>query len=99
MRMIIEGVSDDSMQGRLKGFDQLTNIILDKCFERVYSPTGVEQVALGLYIIRGDNVYAFYNSIYMQKESYSLANEGPSLVKLMKNWTKVLIIAKCEQNH
>jgi len=42
--------------GILKGFDQLTNVILDECHERVYSLNGVEQVVLGLYIIRGDNV-------------------------------------------
>jgi len=42
--------------GVLRGFDQLTNIILDECHERVFSANGVEQVVLGLYIIRGDNV-------------------------------------------
>lgn len=42
----------------LKGFDQTTNIILQDCHERVFSPTaGVEQVPLGLYIIRGDNMW------------------------------------------
>jgi U6 snRNA-associated Sm-like protein LSm8 len=43
--------------GILKGFDQATNLILDESHERVYSTTeGVEQLVLGLYIIRGDNV-------------------------------------------
>ncbi|XP_024883219.1 U6 snRNA-associated Sm-like protein LSm8 isoform X2 [Temnothorax americanus] len=43
--------------GTLKGFDQTINIILDESHERVYSTTqGVEQVVLGLHIIRGDNV-------------------------------------------
>ncbi|KAL1914684.1 uncharacterized protein VTP21DRAFT_8095 [Calcarisporiella thermophila] len=42
--------------GTLKGFDQITNIILDKCHERVYSPEGTEILPLGLYLIRGDNV-------------------------------------------
>jgi U6 snRNA-associated Sm-like protein LSm8 len=43
--------------GTLKGFDQTINIILDESHERVYSQTqGVEQVILGLHIIRGDNV-------------------------------------------
>ncbi|CAG0915851.1 unnamed protein product [Notodromas monacha] len=43
--------------GTLKGFDQVLNIILEDSHERVYSQTrGVEQVILGLYIIRGDNV-------------------------------------------
>jgi len=44
-------------QGTLKGFDQTINLILDDSHERVYSTSqGVEQVILGLYIIRGDNV-------------------------------------------
>uniref|UniRef100_T1IUW5 U6 snRNA-associated Sm-like protein LSm8 n=1 Tax=Strigamia maritima TaxID=126957 RepID=T1IUW5_STRMM len=44
-------------QGTLKGFDQTINIILDESHERVYSTVqGVEQVVLGLYIIRGDNI-------------------------------------------
>ena len=30
---------------------------MDQCHERVYTMSGVEQVALGLYIVRGDNVY------------------------------------------
>ncbi|KAK3235354.1 U4/U6-U5 snRNP complex subunit lsm8 [Cymbomonas tetramitiformis] len=43
--------------GVLRGFDQTTNLILDECHERVYSTkSGVEQLLLGLYIIRGDNV-------------------------------------------
>lgn len=43
--------------GTLKGFDQTINLILDESHERVFSSTsGVEQVILGLYIIRGDNV-------------------------------------------
>ncbi|ESO99419.1 hypothetical protein LOTGIDRAFT_186799 [Lottia gigantea] len=43
--------------GTLKGFDQTINLILDESHERVYSGgQGVEQVILGLYIIRGDNI-------------------------------------------
>ena len=43
--------------GTLKGFDQTINIILDDTHERVYSSaTGVEQVVLGLHIVRGDNI-------------------------------------------
>ncbi|XP_003383057.1 PREDICTED: U6 snRNA-associated Sm-like protein LSm8 [Amphimedon queenslandica] len=43
--------------GTLKGFDQTVNIILSNSHERVYSSSsGVEQVQLGLYIIRGDNI-------------------------------------------
>jgi len=43
--------------GTLKGFDQTINIILDDSHERVFSSTqGVEQIQLGLHIIRGDNI-------------------------------------------
>ncbi|KAG8186133.1 hypothetical protein JTE90_022721 [Oedothorax gibbosus] len=43
--------------GTLKGFDQTINLILDESHERVYSSSqGIEQVVLGLYIVRGDNI-------------------------------------------
>ncbi|XP_046339492.1 U6 snRNA-associated Sm-like protein LSm8 [Haliotis rubra] len=43
--------------GTLKGFDQTINLILDESHERVFSMSqGMEQVVLGLYIVRGDNV-------------------------------------------
>jgi len=43
--------------GTLKGFDQTINIILDDTHERVFSSSsGVEQVVLGLHIVRGDNI-------------------------------------------
>lgn len=43
--------------GTLKGFDQTINLILDETHERVYSSSaGVEQVVLGLHIVRGDNI-------------------------------------------
>ena len=43
--------------GNLRGFDQTTNLILDECHERIFSPEeGVQQEVLGLYIIRGDNM-------------------------------------------
>lgn len=41
----------------LLGFDQLINLILDDTHERIFSTTsGMEQISLGLKIIRGDNV-------------------------------------------
>ncbi|XP_054976281.1 U6 snRNA-associated Sm-like protein LSm8 [Sorex araneus] len=43
--------------GTLKGFDQTINLILHESRERVFSSSqGVEQVVLGLYTVRGDNV-------------------------------------------
>ena len=47
-----------SLQGILRGFDQLTNVILEQSKERVFSAKeGVTEVPCGLYVIRGDNVY------------------------------------------
>jgi len=44
-------------QGALRGYDQATNLILADCQERVFSTkSGVEVLALGLYLVRGDNV-------------------------------------------
>ena len=44
-------------QGKLKGFDVRTNLILADSVEREYSTeAGVEMVPLGLYMIKGDNV-------------------------------------------
>ncbi|KNC48286.1 small nuclear ribonucleoprotein splicing factor [Thecamonas trahens ATCC 50062] len=43
--------------GVLKAFDQVTNVVLDECHERVYSlDAGVTTLPLGVYILRGDNV-------------------------------------------
>jgi U6 snRNA-associated Sm-like protein LSm8 len=43
--------------GVLRGFDTTNNLVLEDCHERVFSPqSGVEQIALGLYFVRGDNV-------------------------------------------
>jgi len=41
----------------LKGYDQTLNVILEGCHERVYSVgNGADDVPLGLYIVRGDNM-------------------------------------------
>ncbi|KAJ2709688.1 snRNP Sm proteins [Coemansia spiralis] len=43
--------------GKLCGLDQMTNVIVRDCQERVFSEDeGVEVVDLGLYLIRGDNI-------------------------------------------
>ncbi|KAK2075793.1 U4/U6-U5 snRNP complex subunit lsm8 [Prototheca wickerhamii] len=55
----VEIVTNDGrvIVGILRGFDQATNIILDECHERVFSAKlPVEQLVLGLYVIRGDNI-------------------------------------------
>eukprot|EP01026_Neomeris_dumetosa_P047854 TRINITY_DN4120_c0_g2_i5.p4 TRINITY_DN4120_c0_g2~~TRINITY_DN4120_c0_g2_i5.p4 ORF type:complete len:101 (-),score=10.22 TRINITY_DN4120_c0_g2_i5:260-562(-) len=43
--------------GILKGFDQVTNIILQDCQERIFSTElGVQQLPLGMYIVRGGSI-------------------------------------------
>jgi U6 snRNA-associated Sm-like protein LSm8 len=43
--------------GTLVGHDQVQNLVLNDAHERVYSAdVPVEQVPLGLYVIRGDNL-------------------------------------------
>ncbi|EGG14070.1 LSM domain-containing protein [Cavenderia fasciculata] len=43
--------------GTLIGLDQTTNIILEKCHERIYSPDeGVTKYNLGIHLIKGDDV-------------------------------------------
>ncbi|XP_073108688.1 sm-like protein LSM8 isoform X1 [Elaeis guineensis] len=55
--IVIISLAELVLNGILKGFDQATNIILDESHERVYSTKeGVQQLVLGLYIIRGDNI-------------------------------------------
>jgi len=56
---VVQVVTNDgrNIVGVLSGFDQTTNVILNECHERVFSSSaGVEQVVLGLYIVRGDNI-------------------------------------------
>ena len=44
-------------QGLLKGFDQTTNLVLQEAHERVFSSDdGVKLEALGLTVLRGDNI-------------------------------------------
>lgn len=43
--------------GTLRGYDQQTNIVLEDSHERVFSTdVAVQQVRLGLYVVRGDNM-------------------------------------------
>ncbi|TRM69293.1 hypothetical protein BD626DRAFT_473582 [Schizophyllum amplum] len=43
--------------GQLSGFDQKSNVILSDSRERVYSmDEGVEEIPLGLYIVKGDMI-------------------------------------------
>jgi U6 snRNA-associated Sm-like protein LSm8 len=40
----------------MRGTDQSSNVILEKCTERIFSSEGTEVVPIGLFLLRGDNV-------------------------------------------
>lgn len=43
--------------GTLLGFDQVSNLVLNKCVERIFcAESGVDFVVLGVFVLRGDNV-------------------------------------------
>ena len=43
--------------GELNSYDQLMNIVLKNCIERIFSiDKGVREEKMGLYMLRGDNV-------------------------------------------
>jgi U6 snRNA-associated Sm-like protein LSm8 len=60
--LIVEQVLAITQDGRvivgtLQGFDNVGSVILSGCVERIFSTeTGVEEVPLGLYIVRGDSM-------------------------------------------
>ncbi|MBW0467397.1 hypothetical protein O181_007112 [Austropuccinia psidii MF-1] len=56
-RVLVITQDGRTISGELKGFDQTTNIILSDSIERVYSSEEpMEEVPLGLYIVRGDHI-------------------------------------------
>ncbi|GAA99504.1 uncharacterized protein L969DRAFT_47297 [Mixia osmundae IAM 14324] len=56
-RVLVITADGRTILGDLKGFDQTTNVILSDSIERVYSlEEPVEEVPLGLFVVRGDNV-------------------------------------------
>ncbi|KAF8725119.1 hypothetical protein AX14_008321 [Amanita brunnescens Koide BX004] len=43
--------------GKMAGYDQRSNIVISECKERVYSmEDGVEEIPLGLYLVKGDMI-------------------------------------------
>ncbi len=43
----------------MAGYDQKSNVVLSESKERVYSiDEGVEEIPLGLYLVKGDQMYA-----------------------------------------
>ncbi|OII77558.1 LSM domain-containing protein [Cryptosporidium andersoni] len=62
--------------GSLKGYDQLTNIILAKCREKVYEANSkvIKYIELGLFLIRGDSI-ALIGEIESEDPVKSAINE------------------------
>ena len=53
------------MQGVLAGFDQKSNVVLSDSKERVYSmDEGVEEIPLGLYLVKGDMMSVSFYSLF-----------------------------------
>ncbi|KAK9416819.1 hypothetical protein SUNI508_09291 [Seiridium unicorne] len=59
-KVVVLTVDSRMLVGKLESFDQLTNLVLSSALERVIRSTDdaedSEEVPLGLYIVRGDNV-------------------------------------------
>jgi U6 snRNA-associated Sm-like protein LSm8 len=54
--------------GELNSYDQLMNIVLKNCIERIFSiDKGVREEKMGLYMLRGDNV-AIISEYNLNKE-------------------------------
>jgi U6 snRNA-associated Sm-like protein LSm8 len=58
--------------GRLRGFDQVCNVVLDSCVERIFSPdVGVESAEYGVQVVRGDNMCVLLSlSLYLSLSVY-----------------------------
>lgn len=57
-------------QGVLAGYDQKSNVVLSDSKERVYSlDEGVEEVPLGLYLVKGDMMYVAARSFPLPTSS------------------------------
>uniref|UniRef100_A0A6S8Y5T4 U6 snRNA-associated Sm-like protein LSm8 n=1 Tax=Ditylum brightwellii TaxID=49249 RepID=A0A6S8Y5T4_9STRA len=73
--------------GLLKGHDQLQNLILLSCEERVFSvDEPMEIVPLGLYVVRGDNVVLIGDVEDKNEEEIDWENlRGESIKSVVQN--------------
>ena len=70
------------------------NLVLDDAHERVFSDTqGVEQVPLGLYLIRGDNVWVEMRgvSVYLHLGRYHTV---APYKKTREDWTLYVVSSR-----
>jgi len=81
----------------MAGFDQKSNVVLSDSKERVYSmEAGVEEIPLGLYLVKGDMMYVFFS----QKSTLSPSDlrQVSSSVKSTTHWIKPLTLHLSVQN-
>lgn len=53
----------------MAGFDQKSNVVLSDSKERVYSmDEGVEEIPLGLYLVKGDMMYVLFYVLLLHPE-------------------------------
>ena len=65
-----------NLMGIMRGCDQFVNIILERCKERVFSlDSPVEEVSLGLYLVKGDNV-ALVGQLDMARDAQIRDGDG-----------------------
>ena len=51
----------------MAGFDQKSNVVLSDSKERVYSiDEGVEEIPLGLYLVKGDQMYVVARILFTE---------------------------------
>ncbi|WFD30484.1 snRNP Sm proteins [Malassezia sp. CBS 17886] len=54
--------------GALRGYDAVGSVILSGCVERIFSTdAGVEEVPLGVYVVRGDSI-SLMGDLDMEKD-------------------------------
>ncbi|EFA74818.1 LSM domain-containing protein [Heterostelium album PN500] len=76
-RVLVLTADGRNIVGTLRGLDQMINVILEHCHERIYTDEGVEIFNLGVHIIKGDDVNhcctsKIYSSLMVQQLHYSL---------------------------
>jgi hypothetical protein len=77
-------------QGVVAGFDQKSNVVLSDSKERIYSmDEGVEEIPLGLYLVKGDQMYVITYPYFAV--SLNLTISITIQVCSLASWTRKLI--------
>ncbi len=83
----------------MAGYDQKSNVVLSDSKERVYSmEEGVEEVPLGLYLVKGDMMCVYAVFIFVSHRNNDDFWVASSLAKSMKLSTRPLISQRYVQN-